>query len=448
MIIVSVVVFIFAPKLLTLIFPGFSGEAYTDLVLITRILLLQPIFLGASSLFASVVHVYRKFILYAVSPLLYNIGIIIGILFFYDIFGIAGLAYGVVLGALMHLALQVPFIVREGYLPKFGLKNHLSDIKEIALLSLPRTLALSANHISLLVLVGLASLINVGSISVFNLSLNLQSVPLVIIGASYSVAAFPTLARLYNSGNREEFFNQITVAARHIIFWSFPAIALFVVLRAQIVRVILGSGEFTWTDTRLTAAALAIFAVSLVAQSLILLFVRGYYAAGKTARPVIINVFSSILIIVFAFLFDYIFSTVPLWKNFIEALLRVEGIPGTAVLMLPFSYSFAVLINAVLFWITFQRDFSRFSKALSRTFFESLAAAIVLGFSAHIMLDILDNVLDINTFMGIFGQGLMSGIVGILSGILVLKLLRSRELSESSVSLHKKFWKTTVISSE
>jgi putative peptidoglycan lipid II flippase len=448
MIAVGAIAYILTPTLLKVLFPGFAGESFNELVVVTRILLFQPILLGASSLFASVVHVYRKFILYAVSPLLYNIGIIIGIIFFYDLFGIAGLAYGVILGALMHLSLQLPFIVKAGYLPKLELRGHFRDVKKIIILSLPRTLALSSNQIALLVLVGMASAMSSGSISVFNLSLNLQSVPLVIIGASYSVAAFPTLARLYNKGNREEFFNQITVAARHIIFWSFPAIALFVVLRAQIVRVILGAGEFTWTDTRLTAAALALFAISLVAQSLVLLFVRGYYAAGRTTKPVLINVFSSVLVIVFAFIFNHIFATSELWRYFIESLLRVEDIAGTSVLMLPFSYSLAVLINAVLFWIAFQKDFKRFSKTLEVTFFQSLAAAIVLGFVARQMLEFLDDFLDINTFMGIFGQGLLSGIVGILASIGTLKVLKSKELKEASRSLHNKFWKTTVISSE
>ena len=448
MLVTGIVVYAAAPALLRVLFPGFDASAFGDLTLVTRILLLQPILLGASSLFASIVHVYRKFILYAVSPLLYNIGIIIGVLFFYNIFGITGLAYGVVLGAVMHLLLQMPFIIKEGFFPRFEIKGHLRDMKDIILLSLPRTLALSSNHIALLVLVGLASLMSVGSISIFNLGFNLQSVPLVVIGASYSVAAFPTLARLYSSGDMPEFFNQITVAARHIIFWSFPAIALFVVLRAQIVRVVLGSGEFTWTDTRLTAAALALFAISLVAQSLVLLFVRGYYAAGKTAKPVMINVFSSVLIIGFAFLFNYLFTAYDQYRYFIESLLRVEDIPGTSVLMLPLSYSLAVLLNAILFWVSFQKDFSRFSTALSRTLFQSLAASIVLGFAARQMLNVLDDVFDLNTFFGIFGQGLISGIVGIIVGVLVLRLLHSKELKEASISLHRKFWRTTVISSE
>lgn len=446
--VVSVLVFIFTPTLLSYFFPGFEGQALSELVLMTRILLLQPILLGASSLFASIVHVYKKFLLYALSPLLYNIGIIIGVLFFYDMFGIAGLAYGVVLGAALHFSLQLPFIFSEGFFPKPQFRHHLREMRSIVALSLPRTIALSSHHIALFALVGIASVMSIGSISVFNLAFNLQSVPLSIIGASYSVAAFPTLARLFHDGNREKFFAHVTTAARHVIFWSFPAIALFVVLRAQIVRVIFGTGEFTWTDTRLTAAALALFAISLVAQALVLLFVRGYYAAGKTKKPVLINVFSSLLIIGFAFLFTHIFASQDMWRFFIESLLRVEGLEGTSVLMLPLSYSLAFLINATLFWILFQRDFSRFSKTLSRTFFQSISAAVVIGFTAHLMLNLLDDILNINTVIGIASQGAIAGVVGILSGVVILWLLQSTELREAWSSLHKKFWKTQIISSE
>ena len=446
---VSAVAFVFAPDILSRLFPGLvDAGKFSDLILITRIILLQPILLGFSSLLASVVHVYQRFILYAISPLLYNIGIIFGVLVLYPSYGSAGLGIGVVIGALLHLLIQIPFILKQGFLPKLSLGNRLKTIKKVMLLSLPRTLALSANQIALIMLFSFASLITAGSISVFNLSFNLQSVPLAIIGASYSVAAFPTLVRLYTNGDREAFFSHVTIAARHIIFWSIPAIVLFIVLRAQIVRVILGSGEFTWTDTRLTAASLAFFAISLLAQSLVLLFVRGYYAAGKTLKPLIINVFSSILVIVFAYILLRVFNSYDTFRYFIESLLRVEGIEGTGVLMLPLSYSLALIINASLFWILFQRDFSKFSATLSNTFFESLSAAVVMGFVVHQFLNIFDDIFDLNTFFGIFSQGFLSGIIGIAAGLIMLHLLGNIEIKEVWRSLHKKFWKTRVISSE
>ena len=97
-----------------------------------------------------------------------------------------------------------------------------------------------------------------GSVAIFQFALNLQSVPLAIIGMSYSVAAFPVLADLFAKKEQTAFNHHVLTAFRHIIFWSLPIIALVIVLRAQIVRVVLGSGAFDWADTRLTAAVLAV----------------------------------------------------------------------------------------------------------------------------------------------------------------------------------------------
>lgn len=449
---ISAAAFIFAPQLLKLFFPGLADSlSFTDLILLTRILLLQPIFLGISNLFASITQIHRKFILYALSPVLYNIGIIIGIIFLYPAFGFIGLGMGVVLGAILHLSIQLPFIIKSGFLPRvtLGLSwRNFSDVKKVIFLSLPRTLALSAHQLSLLFLVSFASLMAVGSISVFNFSFNLQSVPLTIIGVSYSVAAFPTLAKMFSKGDKTEFLEQMLAAAKHIIFWSFPAIVLFIVLRAQIVRVILGSGEFDWSDTRLTAAALALFAVSIAAQGLVLLFVRGYYAAGNTKKPLVLNLISATLVIVFSFILIKLFAGSSSFQYFVEALLRVEEIEGTSVLMLPLGYSIAILINATALWFVFQRDFSSFSKSLSRTFFQSLSAAIIMGFVARVFLDVFDELFNINTFWGIFSQGLFAGIVGIATGVFMLALLQNEEIKDVWKSLHSKFWRADAIAPE
>lgn len=446
---ISAVVFVFTPQLTRFLFPGLVDlPQYGDLILITRILLLQPILLGLSNLLGSVTQTHQRFIIYAISPVLYNVGIIVGIIFLYPTFGLSGLAFGVVIGAFLHLIIQLPFIIGEGYLPRPIFSLDWSLIKKVVLLSLPRTLALSANQIALLILVALASLMAKGSITIFNFSYNLQSVPLSIIAVSYSVAAFPTLARLFSEGENTKFLGHVVTAARHIIFWSMPAIALFVVLRAQIVRVILGSGEFDWADTRLTAAALSLFVVSLIAQGLIILFVRGYYASGNTRKPLIVNVTGAFLVIIFAVTFSKLFENYPLWQYFFESLLRIEGIPGTEIVMLPLGYSLAVIITGITFWFLFQRDFHSFSASLTPVLLQGIAASVVLGFVAHFALDVLDDVFDINTFWGIFSQGALAGIAGIIAGILLLKLLKSKELDEAWKSFHHKFWKTKVITPE
>ena len=447
MVIVSALVFLLSPKLLTLIFPKIiAGQYCAELITMTRWLLLSPILLGLSNLLASITQAKHRFFSYAVSPIFYNAGIVFGLLVFYPLFGLVGLALGVVLGAALHLIIQ---IISVGKLfPRFHLPFNFQIIKQVVSLSFSRTLALSASQIALLALVALAAYLAAGSVSIFNFSWNLQSVPLAIVCASYTVALFPTISRLFGNGEKEKFFQEMLAAARHIIFWSVPMIVLFIVLRAQIVRVVLGSGNFDWADTRLTAAALALFSISILAQSLILLFVRGYYAGGNTKKPLIINLFSAVLIVIFAFGFLWLFKRWEFFRYFVESLLRVDNVAGAEVLMLPLGFSVAQLVNAAIYWFYFARRFPTFSPVVSRTFFEIFSTSVIMGFIAYRSLNVFDKIFDLNTLSGIFFQGFLSGLIGIAVGLVFLILLKNKEIKEVWATLHHKIWKAKIIAPE
>lgn len=430
MVIVSAAAFLAMPYLSHFIVPNFSESLRAEFVLLSQILLLQPIALGISNLLGSVTQVTRRFFLYALSPLFYNLSIIFGIVFLAPQYGLKGIIYGVVIGSVLHFAVQVPYIMKLRLLPLFSFRLDFKKMKEVVLLSLPRTLTLSLTSIELIFLTLYAGGMKDGSIAVFNFALNLQSVPFAIIGVSYSLAAFPTLSRLFSGGEKDKFVSQIEVAARHIIFWSLPVAALFIVLRAQVVRVILGTGNFGWEDTRLTAACLALFVVSLVAQSLELLFTRAYYAAGNTKKPLVINLLSSVLTIVFPAVLIMCWNAFPTFSYFIEGLFKIEGIPGAIVLMLPLGFSLGTIINMIALWVSFRLDFRNSACTMSRTFRQSFSASIITGFVAYLMLSALNNYFDTTTLLGLFLQGFIAGITGILAGVGVLSLLKSQELIE------------------
>ncbi len=444
-VIVSGIAFIAAPLLLSWLFPTLYLERGSELLLLTRILLLQPIFLGFSNLFAGVTQAYHKFILYSASPILYNVGIILGVVLLYPLYGVGGLAMGVVFGAFLHLLIQVPFLIQEGILPYRIQKLRIREMMNVVKTSLPRTLGLSLGQIVLLALISFASSLVPGSIAVFTFAFNLQSVPLTIIGVSYSVAAFPTLARLFSEGNREAFFENIVAAARHIIFWSFPAIVFVIVLRAQLVRVILGSGQFDWPDTRLTAAALALFVVSIAAQALVLLISRGYYAAGKTSKPLSVNLFTSIASVLVSFLLLQYFNTHIGFEEFVENVLRVDDVTGAGVLMLPLGFSLGALLNAIVLLSLFQIDFADFSPALTVTVWQSSLASFGGGVVAYLGLQIFDDLFNINTFLGIFLQGALAGLLGLIAWIGILVLLKNQELRETWKALRSRLWKEPVV---
>ncbi len=431
----SLIAFFLSSYIVPTVFGGLLGRGYdAELLFLTRLLLISPAILGLSSILGAVVQAQQRFILYALSPLLYNLGIISGIIFLAPNYGIVGVGLGVVVGALLHLLIQIPFIYRRGLLPLPTLNFSMPELKTVALLSLPRTLSLSASHISLVVLTALAAFGEEGSISIFGFALNLQSAPLAVIGASYSMAAFPALARLWTGGELGAFRDKAVTALRHIFFWSLPAVALIIVLRAHIVRVVLGTGAFDWTDTRLTAACLAIFSVSILFQSVLLLLTRAYYASGETKAPLFSAVLGASLTVLFAFILSHWFSTSPFLRDFLESLLRVEGLSGTNILVYPLSYSLGSAVAASFLLFSFVRRFGGLRSILS-SFALDFSAAVIASFSCYQLLILLAEWLPTETGSGLFLQASIAGLGGVCVGIFVLYFLNSKELSEVLQSL-------------
>lgn len=446
---ISIIVLLCMPFLASYIAPGFSATDKALLVDVSRIMLLSPIFIGLSNLIGTITQLFRRFFVFSLSPVFYNLGILAGIVFLYPSYGVHGLALGVVIGAFLHVAIQIPVIIEYGFFPKFVLKINWKEVKDVVRLSLPRTLALSANSFAFIILIAMASTLVPGSISLFTFAYNLQSVPVGIIGISYSVAAFPILVKSFSMKDMDNFIGHIISAARQIIFWSLPVLALLMVLRAQIVRVILGSNTFSWADTRLTAASIALFVISLVSQGLVLLFVRGYYAAGNTKKPLFVNIFSSVMVVVFAKLFLFIFARYPHVLSVLENVLRVKDVPGTLMLALPLAYACGSLVNFFLIWGLFKKDFShKATRELWVTFYQSAIGALVMGMTAYLALGILDNVFTLSTFRGIFLQGFISGLIGISVGIFTLSLMKNRELADITRVLRAKFWRSRIIAPE
>ena len=439
----AIVCMIFMPTLAQYFFPGFDQYQIQETIILSRVMLLSPIILGISNLFATITQAYKKFFVYALAPVFYNLGIILGIIFLFPRFGIVGLGYGVVIGALLHGLIQLPVIINHGLVPRLTSSIDWKHITQVVKHSLPRTITLSMSKIVFLIFVAIASTLVEGSISVFNLSYNLQSVPLAIIGVSYSVAAFPILVDFYNNQKHEKFMAHVMGPIRQIIFWSLPIIALFVILRAQIVRVILGTGNFDWADTRLTAAALALFIISVVAQSIVLLLIRAYYAAGKTWKPLWITVVSSVITVVFGYVFITAYNSLPLLKSFFEGFLRISSVQGSSVIMLPLAYSIGMFINVGLLWRSFKKDFDYSGHyGFSRSFVESLVASMLIGGVTYFGLQVSDPYFSQETVLGVFGHGAISGIVGIIVGASFLIIIKNQETMVFIASIRKKFWKT------
>ncbi len=440
-VIVCSIAILLAPMIVQMLFPQLVANGHEDIVVaMTRIMMLQPILLGLSNILAAITQAKYRYVLYSLSPLLYNVGIILGVVVLYPMFGIRGLAFGVILGAGLHVLVQLPSALSDGFFRRVPAFREPGAIWKTVSISLPRALTLSMNQITFIGLTALAGFLAPGSIAVFIFAFNLQAVPLAIIGASYSVAAFPTLAASVARGERDEFISLISTATKYVLFWSLPATALVIVLRAHIVRVILGSGAFDWTDTRLTAAAFALFSLSLVAQGIMLLLVRGYYAAGRTFVPFFISLGMLMGTLFFGAASIFVFEAEYV-RSAIERLLRVQDLPGSAVLGLPFVYAFITIIGCVVLTVHFEHRFGGFMRKTRRAFVEALYASIAAGAGAYVFLYLVSEFIVPSTSLSIFLQGFTAGMFGILCAVFAYYGVGSTELSEVVASVRARIWR-------
>lgn len=419
--------FIFMPQLASFLFRGFDTGTLIQIIKFSRILLLSPLLLGFSNFFGSIVQYEKRFLLYSLSPLFYNAGIIAGTALGAGSFGITAVVFGVILGAFMHFSIPAGFIIFSGNTPKLTAKINFNEMKETALISIPRALALSVTQIISIVFTAVASFFGVGAVAVFNLAFNLQSVPLSIVGASYSLAAFPTLSEHHAQKNVTECGRYIGESLRYIAFWTLPLSALFIILRAHVVRVVLGSGAFGWTDTKLTAAVMSLFALSFVFQSVQLFLTRAHYALGKTKIPLLLGMFGALITATMASLFYFGFlSGVMVW---LERTLEIEGMAGAKIIILPVSFSFGAMFTAIGLWLSLNKETKSVAKkGLFRAIIEAASASLIIGLVTFYSLRIFDKFFVLNSLVNVLGHALFSGLAGIAFGIIFLILIKNKEI--------------------
>lgn len=416
---------IFMPSFLSFLYPSFVNSVHQDeFVLLSRILLIQPILLGLSGVLGSVTQVHRRFTLFALSPVLYNIGIIAGTVFLYPTFGLIGIGFGVIIGAVAYLSVNIPVVIGEGVMPKLRMPT-FSLMLSVMRDSVPRSLALGVGSVTALALTAIASRLGTGSVSVFTFATNLEAVPLALIGSSYAIAAFPALSEASASEKRDDFTRILSSSARHIILWSVVALGLIIVLRAHIVRVVLGTGAFDWNATRLTAAMLAILAVGLAAQGLVILFSRALYAARQSWRPLFYQLAGCALTIILALIL------LPIGKEGVPSslavFLRVGDVSGTGILFLALAATFGQIFLAVLSLFALRNIAPGLAGMLKRPLMDGCFAAVAGGAATYAVLLVEGGIAPLTTLMSVFTQGLVAGIVGLSVAGLALFVVENEE---------------------
>ena len=431
LLLVCFILIILSPEIINLIVPGFDREKKDLTVALTRIMFLSPLFLALSSVTGGILQSFRRFFFYAMAPVMYNIGIIIGAVFFVKWWGLYGLAWGVVLGALLHFLIQLPSAIRLGFRYQWiwDLKN--AELRKIIKMMVPRTLTLLVSQFNLIIITIIASTLAIGSLAIFNLANNLQNLPLGLFAFSFAVASFPALSALSSRKKMPEFAKRLSLITRQILFLMIPASVLMIVLRAQIVRVVLGSGKFSWEDTVLTLETLQFFALSLFAQGLIPLFARAFWATHNTKTPFAIASIGMLVNLAGCLILP---SYISPWTG------EPFGVTGLAI-----AFSLASIVNAGLLFILISQKMKQFNK---KEIFVSLTkislASIIAGLFAYQTLYLIAPLVNMRTFIGVLIQGFLAGSAGILIYLLLMWIFKSKELILFKNALRRRIFKTKI----
>lgn len=415
LVVLSTLLIIIAPQIVYYIVPGFEKYRLEQTITVTRIMFLQAIIFGWSYVIGGILNSYKRFTAYALAPLVYNLAIIVGALLG-DKIGIIGLSWSVVVGAFLHLLIQIIPAWKIGFRPGLTIILNNHSIKQILKLMLPRNFSLGVQQINMLVFTALASVMAGGSIAVFNLTNDFQTAPTVIFANSLAVALFPTLSELASKKNWPEFERVFAKSLRMTIFLLVPSAFIMLILRAQIMRLYVGLGKsFDWEATIMAFNTLAYFAIGIVPIGIVTIYSRVFYALKNTKLPMY---FGAISIIISIFL-----------ANFFKQM----GVGGLALAL-----SIGNILNAVLLYLSYKFYYRHGLDEVKifKTIVMSLWTSVIMAggiWSTLWLVDAFYNLDQIPTstqeVIGLFIQTAIALAVGLIIYWLLARLWQKDDLS-------------------
>lgn len=430
MLILAIPVLIWAEPISRMFAPGFSDEQIYLMAHFTRFMIVfQVLPLMAGNFFTGILQSYNLFLVPALAPVVYNIGIIIAVVMFAGTLGLYAPVVGVGIGAFLFMFIQLPLLAHVGYRHRMRFDPKTRGVKEVAQLMAPRTFGLAASQIDTTVDLMLATLLGAKMVTIFNFAQHLQQLPVGLFGATIAQAALPSLSVASSKADTKQFKSSIVSAIHQILFFVLPASALFIVLRIPVVRLVFGSSRFDWEATVLTGMTLSAFSISLFAQALTHVLVRAFYALYDSRTPVIISVatilLNSSLSIAFVLLWRF-----PVWS-------------------LGLSTSIASILNAFILLIVLDSKVGRFSKReLLIPPIKMVVAAVLTGIMLYIPLKLLDQLVfdTTRTFNLVLLTG-FSGMLGMFTYFFLSWVFGVGEV-QSFISLLKKVRRKGIITLE
>ena len=370
--------------------PGFSLDQIRQMSAYTRFMILfqvGPLLVG--NVFTGILQSHNLFLIPAAAPVLYNIGIIIGIILFSHTYGLWGAIIGVAIGALLFALIQIPLLIKVGYKHGFSVNVKHAGVREVGRLMGPRTFGLAISQIDTTIDLMMASLLGARMVTIFNFAQHLQQLPVGLFGTTIAQAALPSLSKVSATEDKDAFMRMIVNAIHQILFLVLPVSVLFIVLRIPVVRLVFGASQFDWAATVATGMTLSAFSISLFAQAIVHVLARAFYALYDSKTPVMIGIASVLVNSLLSILFVMYYKW-PVWSLGVSA-------------------SVASIVNALLLLYYLNRHVKGFiSKMLLVPSLKMVLAALVTGVALYIPIKLLDQLVFDTTRT--FGLLLLTGL--------------------------------------
>lgn len=373
-----------------------SEENLVLMASIMRVMMLAQIILICSSFFTSVLQSFKRFVIPSLAPVFYNIGIIIFILLFINRLGVFAPAWGMVFGAILHMSVQLIAVRKLGFKYSFNFDIKSSLVRSVYKLMAPRAIGQAAQKFLNPLYTNLALFISAPSNVILTFATDIQMLPVRIFGMSIGQAALPILANAYKEEDTKEFSDLLLKTIRQIIFFVLPVSILMFILRVPLVRLTIGARKYSWEATVMTAYTLGFYCISLVAQSLILVLARAFFAMHDTKTPLKV-------------------SLVAILVNAFTAILFVRYM-GLGVWSLGLSYALGSLVDAILlfYYLSIRLknlEMAAFINSINRI----TLASLIMGLALYIPYRAFD-VLIFDTTRTV-GLILLTGIVSLIGFI-------------------------------
>lgn len=381
---------IFTPQLVRLLV-DFREEVFELTVLLTRVMFAQSFFMCLSGISQGILHSYKRFAAPALGSMLYNLAIVVvGILFSRKI-GVLAFTLGVVFGAFLNFAVQIPDLLQIGFQYRPVLAFDHPGVQKFFKLLGPVLLGLSVTHLNLFITTNLGSRFGDGVITALHYAQRIMQLPVGIFAIAIAVAVFPTMTAHAARGEMEQYLNDLSLGFRTIIFITLPAAVGLAVLRLPIVRAMYLLGKGTMESVEMAANALLFYCIGLVGYSAQQLLNRGFYALQDSKSTVVINVLSLIINIALSFI-----------------LVGPLGYIGLAT-----AYSVSGLVSMLLLLVFLRRKLGHMDgKRMLKSTLQSIIAAIVMAIAVAFFTNWSENTWDMASKMIQIAQVLAGVVIG------------------------------------